>query len=129
MRPGKFRFVALMHFIGLFNRPNVSVGPPRQAAQLAFSVICTPAATRISQIVWPSQRAVCKSWTISGVAAIYNRNQYLPEMREAIERGGFSALHFKWGLGLNVVYFVFAIVFFRWMFESARSRGLLVKME
>jgi hypothetical protein len=50
-------------------------------------------------------------------------------MREAIEQGGFSALHFKWGLGLNLIYFVFAIVFFRWMFESARSRGLLVKME
>jgi ABC-2 type transport system permease protein len=50
-------------------------------------------------------------------------------MREAIERGGFSTLHFKWGLELNMIYLIFAIVFFRWMFESARSRGLLVKME
>src|SRR6266550_8773329 len=56
MRPGKFRFVALMHFIGVFMRPNVSVGPPRQAAQLAFSVICTPASTRICQTVLSPQR-------------------------------------------------------------------------
>src|SRR5437764_13770199 len=35
MRPGKFRLVALMHFIGEFMRPNVSTGPPRQAAQPA----------------------------------------------------------------------------------------------
>jgi len=46
MRPGKLRFVALMHFKGVFMRPNVSTGPPRQAAQPAFSVICTPASTR-----------------------------------------------------------------------------------
>ena len=44
MRPGKFRLVALMQFIGEFMRPNVSTGPPRQAAQEAFSVIRTPAA-------------------------------------------------------------------------------------
>jgi ABC-2 type transport system permease protein len=50
-------------------------------------------------------------------------------MRKVIENGGFSAFHFKWGLGLNMIYFVLAIVFFRWMFEAARSRGLLVKME
>jgi ABC-2 type transport system permease protein len=50
-------------------------------------------------------------------------------MREAIERGGFSILHFKWGLELNTIYLIFAVVFFQWMFESARSRGLLVKME
>ena len=68
IRPGKFRFVALMHFIGEFMRPNVSTGPPRQAAQPAFSVIFTPASIRISQMVFAPQRAVCKSCTISGVA-------------------------------------------------------------
>jgi ABC-2 type transport system permease protein len=50
-------------------------------------------------------------------------------MREAIESGGFSHSHFNWGLGLNLIYFFFAIGFFRLMFEAARSRGLLVKME
>jgi ABC-2 type transport system permease protein len=50
-------------------------------------------------------------------------------MREAIERAEFSTLHFKWGLELNVLYFIFSIVFFRRMFESARSRGLLVKLD
>jgi ABC-2 type transport system permease protein len=50
-------------------------------------------------------------------------------MRQAIGGGGFSSFHFRMGLELNVVYFIFAVLFFRWMFESARSRGLLVKME
>lgn len=63
------------------------------------------------------------------IASILPTTHSFEGMREAIEKGGFSAFHFKWGLGLNVVYFIFAIVFFRWMFESARSRGLLVKME
>src|SRR5947209_19964795 len=67
MRPGKFRLVALMHFKGELMRPKVSTGPPRQAAQPAFSVIWTPASTRISQTVFWPQREVCRSWTISGV--------------------------------------------------------------
>jgi hypothetical protein len=50
-------------------------------------------------------------------------------MREAIQQGGFSHLHFNWGLGLNMIYFVLAVFFFRSMLEAARSRGLLVKME
>jgi ABC-2 type transport system permease protein len=50
-------------------------------------------------------------------------------MREAVERGAFSASHFKSGFELNVMYFIVAVAFFRWMFEAARTRGLLVKME
>jgi ABC-2 type transport system permease protein len=50
-------------------------------------------------------------------------------MRDAIERGAFSASHFEWGLELNVVYFILAALFFRRMFESARARGLLVKLD
>ena len=50
-------------------------------------------------------------------------------MRQVLAGGGFSAHHFGWGLALNGLYFVVAIVFFRWIFESARSRGLLVKLE
>lgn len=50
-------------------------------------------------------------------------------MRQAIAGGGFASAHFQWGLALNVGYFVLAVLFFRWMFESARSMGLLVKME
>jgi ABC-2 type transport system permease protein len=63
------------------------------------------------------------------VASILPTTQSFEGMRAAIQGGGFSVLHFKLGLELNLIYFVFAIVFFRWMFESARSRGLLVKME
>src|SRR5687767_4010993 len=61
MRPGKLRFVALMHFKGVFIRPKVSTGPPRQAAHPAFSVICTPASRRICQIVLAPQRADWRS--------------------------------------------------------------------
>jgi hypothetical protein len=50
-------------------------------------------------------------------------------MRQVLAGGGFSQNHFAWGLALNVMYFIFAIVFFRWIFEAARSRGLLVKLE
>ena len=37
-----------MQVKGLFSRPNVSVGPPKHAAQEAFSVIITPASTKTS---------------------------------------------------------------------------------
>src|ERR1700685_4161244 len=61
MRPGKLRLVALMHLMpDLLMRPNVSTGPPRHAAHPAFSVICTPASTRISQMVFSPQRVDCK---------------------------------------------------------------------
>jgi ABC-2 type transport system permease protein len=50
-------------------------------------------------------------------------------MRQVLAGKGFSPLHFWWGAGLNVIYFALAIVFFSWIFELARSRGLLVKQE
>jgi ABC-2 type transport system permease protein len=50
-------------------------------------------------------------------------------MRQVLAGKGISFEHFRWGLGLNVAYFVLAVFFFRWMFQSARSLGLLVKME
>lgn len=63
------------------------------------------------------------------IASMLPTTQSFEGMREVIERGVFSASHFRFGLELNMIYFVLALVFFRWMFESARSRGLLVKME
>jgi ABC-2 type transport system permease protein len=63
------------------------------------------------------------------IASILPTTQSFEGMREVIDRGGFSVSHFRLGFGLNVIYFIFAIFFFRWMFEAARSRGLLVKME
>jgi len=50
-------------------------------------------------------------------------------MRQVLAGKGFSPLHFWWGAGLNVVYFASALMFFGWIFEKARSRGLLVKQE
>jgi len=63
------------------------------------------------------------------MASILPTTHSFEGMREVIEKGGFSILHFKRGLELNLIYLLFAIALFRWMFESARSRGLLVKME
>ncbi len=50
-------------------------------------------------------------------------------MRQAIAGGGFSTIHFEWGFGFNVIYLVLSAAFFRRIFESVRSLGLLVKME
>jgi hypothetical protein len=33
------------------------------------------------------------------------------------------------GLGLNVIYFTAALIIFRRIFEAARNRGLLVKIQ
>jgi ABC-2 type transport system permease protein len=48
-------------------------------------------------------------------------------MRKAISNGGFSYRHFSGGFGLSCCYPVLAAICFRWLFESARVRGLLVK--
>jgi ABC-2 type transport system permease protein len=50
-------------------------------------------------------------------------------MRQVLAGKGFSPQHFWWGAGLNALYFVLAVWFFMWIFEKARSRGLLVKQE
>jgi len=50
-------------------------------------------------------------------------------MRQVLAGKGFSPQHFWWGAGLNAIYFVLAIGFFGWIFEQARTRGLLVKMD
>ena len=63
------------------------------------------------------------------MASILPTTHSFEGMREAVVSGGFSNLDFSWGLGLNLIYLIFGIFFFRSMFEAARSRGLLVKME
>lgn len=50
-------------------------------------------------------------------------------MREVIAGRGFSMVDFQWGLLLDAVYIAAAMVFFHRMFESARSRGMLIKHE
>ncbi len=50
-------------------------------------------------------------------------------MRDVLAGKGFSPVHFWWGAGLNVIYFALAITFFGWIFEKARTRGLLVKQD
>jgi len=63
------------------------------------------------------------------LASILPTTHSFEGIREAIAGGGFSHLHFTCGLALNIIYFVIAIVLFRSLFEAARARGLLVKME
>ncbi len=50
-------------------------------------------------------------------------------MRQILADGGFSYLHFWWGLGFNMVYFIAAVLFFAKIFEVVKKRGLLVKLE
>jgi len=50
-------------------------------------------------------------------------------MRQVLAGQGFSVVDFQWGLTLDAAYIALAILLFRRMFESARSRGLLIKME
>lgn len=50
-------------------------------------------------------------------------------MRGILAGGGFSMSHFWWGLALNAVYLVLAILFFRVIFRAVKKRGLLVKIE
>jgi ABC-2 type transport system permease protein len=50
-------------------------------------------------------------------------------MRQILRGGGFSMAHFWWALGLNAAYIFAGIVFFGWIFEASRARGLLAKIE
>ncbi|BBX46644.1 ABC transporter permease [Mycobacterium cookii] len=50
-------------------------------------------------------------------------------MRQLLAGGGFSISDFRSGITLDIAYLALAILLFRRMFESARSRGLLIKME
>jgi ABC-2 type transport system permease protein len=50
-------------------------------------------------------------------------------MRSVIAGNKIPMAQFEWGLALNALYFVGAAFFFHWMFERARSLGLLIKLE
>jgi ABC-2 type transport system permease protein len=50
-------------------------------------------------------------------------------MRQVLLGKELAITHVWWGLGLDVVYIALAVVAFRIVFEKARSRGLLVKLE
>lgn len=50
-------------------------------------------------------------------------------MREEMATGVISRTHFACGMGLNLVYLVFALFFFSRMFELARRHGFLVEQK
>lgn len=62
-------------------------------------------------------------------AWIMPTTQSFEGMRQVLAGGGFSTRNFVYGIALNGAYLLGAIAFFRTMFESARARGLLVKIE
>lgn len=66
---------------------------------------------------------------LRGIAWMLPTTHSFEGMRAILAGKGFSPLHFWWGAGLNVVYMAIGIGFFRWIFEAARRRGLLVKQE
>ncbi len=63
------------------------------------------------------------------VASLLPTTQSFEGMRQVLAAGAFSPPRFWCALALNVMYFGAAAMFFRWIFESARRRGLLVKFE
>ncbi|MGH7864823.1 MAG: ABC transporter permease [Candidatus Binataceae bacterium] len=96
--------------------------------------------TRIQGLAWSFagllQPVSCVFYPISALPiALRTVARALPTthsfegMRQVLAGNGFSPRQFWWGLGLNAIYFVIAVVFFRWIFEKARTRGLLVKIE
>lgn len=50
------------------------------------------------------------------------------EMRRIIMRGSMNINNLFVSFGLNAIYLVLSLLFFKWMFESARENGRLVKL-
>jgi ABC-2 type transport system permease protein len=49
-------------------------------------------------------------------------------MREVMATGTLAWHHLGWAIGLNLVWLGLAALFFRWMLDKARERGLLAKL-
>jgi ABC-2 type transport system permease protein len=49
-------------------------------------------------------------------------------MRQVLNGKGLSTHHLVWAFGLNIIYLVAAALFFRYMFNVAREKGLLAKL-
>jgi ABC-2 type transport system permease protein len=49
-------------------------------------------------------------------------------MREVLAGKGLSAYYLAWAFGLNVLYLIGAALFFNYMFNVAREKGLLAKL-
>jgi ABC-2 type transport system permease protein len=93
-----------------------------QALAWGFAGLLMP----LSCVVYPM--AALPRW-LRAVAWMLPTAHAFEGMRARMATGAFSANHFWWGMALDAGYFAASVVFFRWIFESARSRGLLVKIE
>jgi ABC-2 type transport system permease protein len=93
-----------------------------QALAWSFAGLLMP----VSCVMYPISSL--PKW-LQGVAWMMPTAHSFEGMRQVLAGKGFSPQHFWWGAGLNAIYFVLAVWFFTWIFEKARTRGLLVKQE
>jgi ABC-2 type transport system permease protein len=66
---------------------------------------------------------------LKAVAMLIPATDAMEGMRQAVSGNGLSPTALVHGFGLCGIYLVVAFAFFKWMFESARARGLLVKLD
>ena len=61
--------------------------------------------------------------------AIYLPSTHVFEgMRQALLRQEFPSSHIMWAIGLNAIYMMLAVLFFKWMYESSRRSGKLGRL-
>lgn len=63
------------------------------------------------------------------IAMVLPTTHVFEGMRQVMSGGGLSHVHLAWCLGLNLIYMLASLMFFRKVFESARTLGLLVRTE
>ncbi len=93
-----------------------------QAVAWSFAGLLMPA----SCVMYPMSSL--PKW-MSAIAWMLPTAHSFEGMRQVLAGHGFSPQHFWWGAGLNAIYFALAMGFFSWIFQQARTRGLLVKMD
>jgi ABC-2 type transport system permease protein len=70
---------------------------------------------------------VLPQW-VQAIARCIPATHVFEGMRQALRGEGVSTAHLGWAFALNVVYLIGAALFFRYMFNVARRRGLLAKL-
>ncbi|MCS7049563.1 MAG: ABC transporter permease, partial [Verrucomicrobiae bacterium] len=70
---------------------------------------------------------VLPAW-VQPIAWVVPATHVFEGMRAVLQHREFDQAHFIWAIGLNVIYLLGGAWFFRWMYASARARGLLAKL-
>jgi len=110
---------------------SLSVGLVITGAVIRYSTKISTLAWSFAGLLMPISCVFYPVSTLPGwlrpVALSLPTTRAFEAMRQLLMHGEFSFSHFIWGLLLNVVYFIFAVIFFHRMFVSARAKGFLVK--